>query len=86
MHAKTAVVTINMQLTHNRSLEELGTGEFRVVTRGKWKSSAHKEVDNAQTMPWAVILFNSPRALSLVSLCFDHITVIMFHHYCQQLY
>ena len=35
---------------HNRSLEQLGIGEFGVVTHGKWKPSADKEVEVAVKM------------------------------------
>ena len=54
-----AINCINMHLTrllqltlsHNyRSLEGLGTGEFGVVTHGKWKSCANKEVEVAVKM------------------------------------
>jgi len=31
----------------NRSLETLGKGEFGVVTRGKWKSGSHQEIEVA---------------------------------------
>ena len=37
-------------LMNIRSLEELGTGEFGVVTHGKWKPSTNKEVEVAVKM------------------------------------
>ena len=50
MYQLASITVININTITCRSLEELGTGEFGVVTRGKWKPSTHKEVEVAVKM------------------------------------
>ena len=71
-----------MQLTYNRSLEELGTGEFGVVNHGKWKSSANKEIDVAIKM-LNTDVSNKDKLRFLqeaaITCQFDHQNVIKLH-------
>ena len=65
-----------------RSFEELGTGEFGVVNRGKWKPSSTKEVEVAiKTLNTNSTDKNRVRFLQEAAIMcqFDHENVIMLH-------